>query len=231
MARPTISVIIPRHPRALEARPAIRAIKEILESKDLPELLTILVVDRVFCAKPGCVCDAQIRGFCRSHFMVARRKGLMPTPSTESRYEAKVDRSGGPDACHPWTASRNPRGYGTFGHDGESLAARWAYKHYVGPLADGQDVLHHCDNPPCQNRSHWFIGDDVANTLDKMIKGRQYRPEGTLNPKAKLTPAEVVEIRSKHEQGVSRWVLAAEYGVTPTSVSAIVRRQTWRNLP
>jgi hypothetical protein len=100
--------------------------------------------------------------------------------SAIERYWSKVDRSGGPDACWPWIGLLNSRGYGRFWHDGKDhLAHRWGYIHRIGPIATERPVLcvlHRCDNPPCQNDRHWFIGTRADNVADMIAKGRDKAP-------------------------------------------------------
>src|SRR5262245_48011177 len=96
------------------------------------------------------------------------------------RYRAKVNR-GGPDDCWEWNASRFKNGYGQFGIDKEHrsvLAHRYGYQLEVGPVPPGLNVLHTCDNPPCQNPRHWFLGTHKDNTEDKERKGRGNHPRG-----------------------------------------------------
>jgi hypothetical protein len=38
--------------------------------------------------------------------------------------------------------------------------------------ADGRCVLHYCDNPPCVNPDHLWIGDYADNNHDRQVKGR-----------------------------------------------------------
>lgn len=165
------------------------------------------------------------KGLCETHYRKSRRSRRL---TTEERYEVKVDRSAGPDACHPWIAGTNVFGYGIFGHDGETLAGRWAYKHYLGPLASNEVVRHSCDNPPCQNRSHWVKGTQVQNIYDAVDRGRQYRPVGTKNVKAKLTEADVREIRASI--AVDPDIFAGRFGVHRRTVLAVKRGQTWKHL-
>lgn len=47
-----------------------------------------------------------------------------------------------------------------------------AWEHYVGPIPDGVDVLHHCDNPPCVRPDHLFLGTARDNVGDMLAKGR-----------------------------------------------------------
>jgi hypothetical protein len=89
------------------------------------------------------------------------------------RFWSKVDRSGGPDACWPWMAYRNRDGYGSFRVDDHTESAhRVAWVEENGPVPEGMDVLHHCDNPPCCNPRHLFLGTAADNARDSVAKGR-----------------------------------------------------------
>lgn len=183
--------------------------------------------------KPKCLndsCDlvSVKRGYCINHYERLRRAGKLPKRSVEELYESKVDRSGGPDACHPWTRALNKAGYGLFAHDGESLAARWAYKRFVGPLKPGEMVRHTCDNPPCQNRRHWLKGTVVENSRDCVERERQWRPQGEVNVKARLTEDQVRQIRD--DAVTPRKVLAFQYSVSVPTICSIQNRATWKHV-
>jgi hypothetical protein len=66
----------------------------------------------------------------------------------EVRFERYVDRSGGPDACHPWTRGRQGQGYGVFyvTKGQPVLAHRYAWELENGPIPDGAVVDHECHN-------------------------------------------------------------------------------------
>jgi hypothetical protein len=84
-----------------------------------------------------------------------------------------VDQSAGPEACWPWTGSRKDSGYGRLCFDRhQQNAHRVAYQ-----LATGHDpgdliVCHSCDNPPCCNPAHLWVGTHGDNARDKVAKGR-----------------------------------------------------------
>lgn len=87
-----------------------------------------------------------------------------------------VDRSGGPDACWPWTGSRNRGGYGRFYG---KVATRIVLEERLGRKI-GMDpgtgrpmvAMHTCDNPSCVNPAHLVEGTYVENTRDMIDKGR-----------------------------------------------------------
>ncbi len=147
------------------------------------------------------------------------------------RFWAKVDRRG-PDECWPWTGSTRRKGYGKIRRPGAD--GGWVSAHHVawelvhGPVPDGKQVLHRCDNPPCCNERHLFLGDNDANVADKVAKGRQC--SGVRNGQAKLDETRVLAIRRRHTAGEGIKPLARAYGVSPRTVQFIVRHQTWAHI-
>lgn len=147
------------------------------------------------------------------------------------RMEKYTDRSDGPNACWPWMRYRTARGYGFVGiATGRGTGAhRVAWEIANGPIPDGMWVLHRCDNPPCCNPAHLFLGTNLDNIADKVAKGRQRGPgPGAKNHQAKLTSGHVAEIRARFARGnVLQRELAAEFGVTQATISRAVRGESW----
>lgn len=145
------------------------------------------------------------------------------------RYEAKVDRSAGPHACHYWTACKSTDGYGHFKAEGRTLQAhRFGYELLVGSIPDSLQVRHTCDNPPCQNPLHWLLGTNADNVRDKVNRERQQCQRGERNPSVKLTAEQVAEIRQDFgRSGVTQSVIAASYGISQSQVSKIVHGVKW----
>jgi hypothetical protein len=83
--------------------------------------------------------------------------------------------------CVEWTGYTTKAGYGAIGTQNKQTEPthRVAWKLINGPIPEGLDVLHHCDNPPCCNaydtENHLFLGTDADNTADKVSKNRQAR--------------------------------------------------------
>lgn len=98
------------------------------------------------------------------------------------RFWAKVDRSGGPDACWNWTASLGTKGYGHIKVGGKMLRShRLSWEIRNGPIPNGLRVCHSCDNRRCCNPSHLWLGTDADNIRDRDAKGRQTTPRGDRN--------------------------------------------------
>lgn len=75
--------------------------------------------------------------------------------------------------CIEWQGGRDRDGYGTTLYQGKKQRAhRVAWQRIHGPIPDGLNVLHKCDNPPCVNVGHLFLGTQRRNVEDMMAKGR-----------------------------------------------------------
>lgn len=131
--------------------------------------------------------------------------------------------------CIIWTGTLNPQGYGLI-RDGKMKGAhRVAWVLANGPIPDGLWVLHHCDNPPCINTEHLFLGTRQDNIDDKVQKNRSSRLTGETNPAHKLTEGEVLEIRQNTE-GLSRAALARKYNISHSQVYKVINRWNWRKV-
>ena len=94
-------------------------------------------------------------------------------------------------------------------------------------MPTGKNVLHRCDNPPCCNPAHLFVGTVADNNEDKRRKSRH--PHGVTHPLAKLTEDDVRAIRGLYPQ-MTQTAIAAQYGLDQTTVSEIVLRKKWRHI-
>jgi hypothetical protein len=146
------------------------------------------------------------------------------------RFWKRVDRSAGPHGCWPWISYVDKDGYGQskFIQNGRLLRAhRLAYELTCGLFFDALQVLHTCDNPPCCNPAHLFLGTHVDNIRDAQMKGR--KPFGLRHGRTKLTASQVQEIRLLKGQQFGRAV-ARRYGVTYGTIYSIWRGKNWRHL-
>ena len=146
----------------------------------------------------------------------------------EDRFWDKVDVRG-PDECWEWTASTSGGDYcyGQLRVNGRlPKAHRLAWEIEYGPIPDGLYVLHKCDNPPCCNPAHLFLGTHADNMRDRNEKGRTAR--GIQNPTGKLTRDSVRQVRTLYATGkFSQMQLGKRFGVSFQTIGSIVRREKW----
>ena len=149
--------------------------------------------------------------------------------------------------CWLWRGGRDYGGYGAFKARASGYyqcrAHRFSWILANGAVPDGLWVLHRCDNPPCCNPSHLFLGTHDDNMADMVRKGRpargdrngscvhpESRQRGEGHPLSKLNAEQVREIRALRAGGATLAYVAARFGVTARNVSAIYRRHTWRHV-
>lgn len=155
-------------------------------------------------------------------------RGLNPA----YRFLSYVDRSGGPDACWPWTGTPDENGYGQIGIDGRKVYAhRLALEiKLFRRIKRGLWSIHSCDNPPCCNPRHLREGTPANNTHDSVIRDRSAR--GERSGLAKLSELDVLAIRaaaSTYRRGIYRR-LAERFGITPRAASYVATGKRWAHL-
>lgn len=157
---------------------------------------------------------------------------MLTDPRRLARFLSGI-RVGSPDGCWPWTRALMKAGYGEIRMAGRTLYThRLSYEHHVGPIPKGLFVCHRCDNRRCCNPAHLFLGTSLDNVRDMVAKGRGYRPEpkGAEHGRAKLTDADVLEIRRRRKAGESRISVAAAFGIHKNTVSGLTNGRAWRHL-
>lgn len=153
----------------------------------------------------------------------------MNTPLLD-RLFAKVDvRSIG--ECWPFTGYKL-KGYGRIGlgsrRDGAAYAHRIVCEVAHGPPPPGGQARHLCGVPACCNPDHLSWGSQADNERDKRSHGTDNR--GERHGRAKLTAADVREVRDRIERGETQRSIALHFGVAQQSISEIATGKTWGHL-
>lgn len=148
--------------------------------------------------------------------------------SADQRFDSKVAQDMTAPHCWNWTGARTKDGYGSF-WSGEYryntpgipvmvLAHRWAYERFVGPISEGFNVCHSCDNPSCVRPDHLFLGTQRDNVSDCITKGRH------ANGRKSLTEAQAESVRASYAGTYGDLPrLAKEFGVSKKVIVACVR--------
>lgn len=123
--------------------------------------------------------------------------------------------------CWEWNGRRDRKGYGVIATSKKKqvFAHRIAYEAWVGPIPEGLNVCHECDNPPCINPEHLFLGTVRDNLLDMTRKAR--------GNTTKLSPAQVVEIYTLPSNDRDAQRQAERYGVSVSAIRSIWKNRTW----
>lgn len=154
-----------------------------------------------------------------------------PRGPTEQRFWFHVDKSG-PGGCWIWKGSKDVLGYGRT-KDGKTqrFAHRisWEIAHRRA-IPEGMCVCHACDNPPCVNPDHLWLGTSAENTRDMVSKGRHLRGKrnGENNPRAILTDGAVRDIRASK---LKPRELSVKYGVSESSIRDVMAMRRWAHVP
>lgn len=155
-----------------------------------------------------------------------------------SRFWAKVDTSPGQGPrgdCWEWQGWRNTSPGSEYGRmsdkrrsTGNNGAHRISYEIHLGPVPNGLQVLHRCDNPPCVNPRHLTVGTQKDNVQQMLARSRHVALLGERNGRAKLTAEQVLEIR-QHKGGLKHF--RTRFGVSESIVTQIRSGKVWRHLP
>lgn len=140
------------------------------------------------------------------------------------------------DGCWEWVGARFPKGYGCVTRRGTPSTPKthtWRAHRYSwflahGPIPEGMVVCHRCDNPPCVNPDHLFLGTQKENQEDmvRKLRGRY----GIRNGRAVLTEDDVRTIRRRYQDGETQQSLAEAFGVKGVTIQALISRRTWKHV-
>lgn len=170
------------------------------------------------------------------------------TEKDKARFCSKLS-IGEIDQCWEWKAKKFKYGYGMFRLGGRSgkgyMAHRISHLIFKKPPIGNLRVLHRCDNPPCCNPNHLFLGTVGDNNADRHAKGRSKGPIGMANiavrepqrmsrgekhGRSKLTNRKVVEIRRRRDCGQTCQFIADAFSVSKKTILNIIHNRIWKHV-
>lgn len=152
------------------------------------------------------------------------KSNLSPIDRFESKFIPEPN-----SGCWLWIAAASNE-HARFDCDGKLFqAARFAWLLYKGPIPEGMQINHKCDNGYCVNPDHLYPGTQARNMLDRKERGRWdggWRG-GAAHVNAKLTAEQAAKIASSKK---TTRALAAEYGISCSQAHRIKAGQRWPSL-
>ncbi len=149
----------------------------------------------------------------------------------------KKEKSG----CWVWRSTIVWNGYGRMWYCGQGIRAhRMSWMLHRGPIPKGLWVLHKCDNPPCVNPDHLFVGTRSDNMRDAKRKGRAFHPStdrpeclprGETSHFSKLKEKQVLQILNLLYAGVRVCEIVDLTGIKNQTISNIKNNHTWKHIP
>ena len=144
------------------------------------------------------------------------------------RLNAKLVRS--PNGCLEWTGASLAAGHGHMSrgsqHAGYESTHRVAWMLEHGPIPDGLFVCHRCDNPPCCDPAHLFLGTAADNSHDMWNKGRgpsaTLIPKGAAHPDARLSDDEVAQMRNLYPEVKNYAEIGRRFGVSKQHARSVI---------
>ena len=129
--------------------------------------------------------------------------------------------------CFVYSGACDRDGYPSFSYKNKRIRGNqlsWVLIH--GPIPEGMQVCHICDNPGCINPTHLFLGTTQENTKDRDLKCRQAR--GEKQAFCKLNPEIVLKMRGDYfQRGKSIRTIAAAYNICFATAREAIQGITW----
>lgn len=156
-----------------------------------------------------------------------------PRGTVEERFRRRItDVAPTERGCVEWPGARSD-GYGVLNDHGVIVYAhRLAFLLGGGVLAEGECVLHHCDNPPCTTFEHLFAGTKAINNADMAAKGRaRNRPSrGSGHYLASTTERVIAEGKRRCAAGEGVSSVARDLGITRSVLKSAVADRSWKHV-
>ena len=140
------------------------------------------------------------------------------------------------EECWPWHGSRSPDGYGEIRF---TRSRKKAVATHVAIFVDRREIVpsgmlvcHTCDNPPCVNPNHLYVGSRADNMRDMHDRGLWHsgQVKGEDNGNSVLKDSDIFQIVSMINGGLTNSAIASRFGVTHSTISLIRLGKKWSHI-
>ena len=178
------------------------------------------------CQAFGCSEDRRYTIYCQKHYRRFKKHGSESMLTPYNRLLNKLVKTR--DGCLEFTGSRTKEGYGRIKVKGRSILAHrmsWECRH--GSVPEGRLILHKCDNPPCCNPNHLYLGEHQNNTDDRVKRGRSVNLKGSDHGLSHLHEFEVLDICDRLDKGDTLQTISTYYKVSRSCIQNISKGRSW----
>lgn len=184
------------------------------------------------CSVEGCSGKRHARGLCNLHYKRMIVKGEVGDASSLATPRGAPLRflcghvSHRGDECLIWPFSKNSHGYAWIAAKYTGASRMMCAMAHGEPPSLAHQAAHSCGNGHlgCVNPAHLRWALPTENNADKVAHGTVNR--GELNGASILTKEDILFIRASRGR-VSGKTLAVQFGVAPTTISAIQKKTRW----
>lgn len=133
------------------------------------------------------------------------------------------------NGCLEWFGAVDQWGYGIINVNYKvHRTHRLNFIEHFGPIKEGLNVCHKCDNPKCINPSHLFLGTQKDNMQDCAKKNRIFAPIGEDSPHAVFTIEDILQIRADPRRC---YIIAKDYETSSSQIMGIKNGTRWGHIP
>ncbi len=145
---------------------------EISIKNKLEESLAIKRVIRPSILKNCFQCKKQFKTFYSEKRKYCSKECANFTITSVEKFFKSISNSDHENGCWEWKAKKDKNGYGIIYATKNTRAHRFSYELYHGKIFENLIICHKCDNPPCVNPDHLFMGTHKDNAQDRQQKNR-----------------------------------------------------------
>lgn len=136
--------------------------------------------------------------------------------------------------CWVWQGAKTTAGYGVIRIN---YILKYAHRltwmlHYKSDIPKKGQICHTCDNPPCCNPAHLFLGSQADNMKDAANKGRikEKVHRGITHHTTHLKEKDIRKIRHLGQTDIPHQEIGNYFGISRMSVNDIIHKRTWQHI-